>query len=92
MRLGEVGMAERSWNTPAQVYSDSQSYIYLTGLLLLLHSHMRQKEGWGVQKQVREQAARGQGASTVTDTMAGTETASKKNSELAGQEPHAHWL
>lgn len=92
VRVGEVGRAEQSWNTPAQVYSDSQSYIYLTGLLLLLHSHVRQKEGWGVQKQVWEQAAWGQGASTVTDTMAGTETASKKNSELAGQEPHAHWL
>lgn len=83
---GGGGRGGMEVETLVQVYDDSQSHVYLTGLRL--HSRVTEKEGWRVQHQVWEQAAGWRGGSSVLWRR----DSKWKSSELAGQQPHPHWL
>ena len=88
--MAEDQRAGREVETPAQGHTDSQSHTYFTGLLL--HSCAKKRE-----RGVKGPKANVRAGCWVTGSKPyaryhGTETASKRNSELAGQEPHPPWL
>lgn len=86
MRVGAVGRAGWRWHTLAQVYNDSHIYTSLDSQTLT--SFLCEREGAGEGPEAGCWVTRSKHCARYN----GAETASKKNSELAGQEPHSHWL